>query len=179
MTCFWDGILSSLDENDFQIVNEKKYDNVKHFIDLMKRLNRKTDNVRWNNELLTVKQLDENYIAIEAYDKNTASTGYLCSICDPFLLLIAELFKINIHHKYLGTVMMYTIPNHRKTVYYKSDNSHFTNTRASIISTILPQKIYNKLPKSSKTMKYSAYVSIGVLALNLIRKKENTSRHQV
>jgi len=72
MTCFWDGILSSLDENDFQIVNEKKYDNVKHFIDLMKRLNRKTDNVRWNNELLTVKQLDENYIAIEAYDKNTA-----------------------------------------------------------------------------------------------------------
>ena len=168
MTCFWDGILSSLDENDFQIVNEKRYDNVKDFIDVMKRLNRKTVNVTWNNEFLTVKQLDENYSAIESYNKNTVSSGYLCSTCDPFLLLISELFKINIHHKYLGITMVYAVSNSRKTVYYKSDNGHFQNSRASILSTILP------IPMK-KTIKYSAYVSIGLLALKIIHKKKINS----
>ena len=30
---------------------------------------------------------------IKEYNQNTISQGYLCSTCDPFLLLLSELFK--------------------------------------------------------------------------------------
>ena len=172
MTCFWDGILSSLDENDFQVVNEKK-NNIRTFIDLLKKLNRKTPNVTWNGEPLTSRQLDENYNAIEAYDKNNISAGYLCSTCDPFLLLIAEVFKINIQHKYLGRTMTYTVANHRKTVSYKSDGGHFVNENAGLLSRSLSSLLpaLPDLPSVKQTVKYSAYISVGILALKLITKK--------
>ena len=169
MTCFWDGILSSLDENDFQVVNEKK-NNVRSFIDLLKRLNRKTPNVTWNGEPLMGRQLDENYTAIEAYDKNNIAAGYLCSTCDPFLLLIAEVFKINIQHKYLGRTMTYAIANNRKTVFYTSDSGHFANENAGLLSPSLTS-LLPALPTVKQTVKYSAYISIGLLALKLITKK--------
>jgi len=173
MTCFWDGILSSLDENDFQVVNEKKYNTVKTFVDLLKRLNRKTVNVTWNGEPLTDRQLDENSTAIEAYDKNNISSGYLCSTCDPFLLLIAEVFKINIQHKYLGRTMSYAVANHRKTVNYTSDGGHFANANAGLLPQSLTAFLPSlpALPSIKQTVKYSAYISLGLVALKLITKK--------
>jgi hypothetical protein len=108
MTCFWDGILSSLDENDFKRIQTKKSNTVSAFIDVLKKENRKTYNVSWNGEPLSENQLAENYTAVQSYDKNTAGEGYLCSVCDPFLLLVAELFHVNVRHTYLGVLLYYT-----------------------------------------------------------------------
>ena len=56
------------------------------------------------------------------------SQGYDCSICDPFLILICELFIININHIYLGNKIDYTnkknVFNNNYTITIQSDKGH-------------------------------------------------------
>ena len=89
MTCFWSGILSSLNTDDFNYINEPSKPNIKNFIELLKRNNIDTKNVLWQNTKLTPKQLEENKEHIRDFNIENINSGYLCSICDPFLLLIA------------------------------------------------------------------------------------------
>ena len=96
MTCFWSGILSSLNTDDFNYINEPSKPNIKNFIELLKRNNIDTKNVLWQNTKLTPKQLEENKEHIRDFNIENINSGYLCSICDPFLLLIACIFKVNI-----------------------------------------------------------------------------------
>jgi hypothetical protein len=166
MTCFWDGILSSLDENDFKLLRTKKSNTISAFIDLLKRENRKTVNVSWNGEPLSDNQLAENYTAVQSYDKNTAGEGYFCSVCDPFLLLVAELFQVTVRHTYLGVLLHYTHKEQRKTVNYLSDGGHFQNKGQNVFTAILPHRVQNMLPNLM-------YGAIGLLSLKLLLRKKN------
>ena len=74
----------------------------------------------------TQQQLEENYQHIKDFNVKSISAGYLCSTCDPFLLLICELFKVNINHNYCGYKMKYRINNAVKTLNFKSDRGNFT-----------------------------------------------------
>ena len=100
MTCFWNGILSSLINDDFNKIGVDTKPNIKLFIELLKQKNAPTDNILWQNYKLTPKQIEENMEHIKSFDINTINSGYFCSTCDPFLLLIASVFKVNIEHKY-------------------------------------------------------------------------------
>ena len=126
MTCFWDGILKTLNNNDFNLVvpNMKKIRNI-NFVVFLKNKNIKTNNVKWNGQNLTQKQLEENFEHIKVFNPNTIGGGYLCSTCEPFLFLVAELFKVNINHNYMGHVMQYRIDNARKTLNFRSNKGHF------------------------------------------------------
>lgn len=126
MTCFWDGLLNNLKEDDFQRVFQVNKPNNKNFIKLLKNNNRKTKNIKWNGEIFSDKQLEENFIHIKDFNENSINNGYLCSICDPFLVLICELFTININHNYCGYLMTYTNNNFIKTLNFKSNKSHFS-----------------------------------------------------
>ena len=137
MTCFWDGILHHLKEDDITIGNETfkcgKQKNI-GFVKLLKKkieeidkenfINQNQD-ISWNNEKFTKQQIEENLTHLRDYNPKSIYGGYLCSICDPFLILISILFKVNINHNYCGHVMKYTNKNAKRTLNFKSNRGHF------------------------------------------------------
>jgi hypothetical protein len=84
-----------------------------------------TTSVLWNGQVLSEKQLEENIEHIKSYKITQAHSGYWCSSCDPFLLLICELFDVNINHKYMSTNIKYTKDKANKTLYFASNRNHF------------------------------------------------------
>tara|TARA_B110000967_G_scaffold209266_2_gene264660 strand:+ start:1337 stop:1726 length:390 start_codon:yes stop_codon:yes gene_type:complete len=129
MTCFWDGIMRSLNQNDFELINEKKINNVE-FIKMLKRRKIPMTHVLWENQNLLDSEIKEHLLTIEEYDLNGISNGHLTSSCDSFLLLICELFKVNIEHMYMIHTIKYTNTKEvRKTLYYSSNDKHFVFSR--------------------------------------------------
>ena len=125
MTCFWDGILQSLDNNDFNKLNISKTHNIKNLIQLLKKKNTVDINITWNNEKLTTNQLHENFQHIKNYNENSIYSGYDCSFCDPFLILICHLFSLEIHHNYIRYMMIYKSIDPKKLINYGSNSGHF------------------------------------------------------
>ena len=125
MTCYWDGLLRSLDQEDLTLLNSNKNINNIDFILLLKKNNKLCENVKWQNNFLSKKLLEENYEMIKDFNENNINQGYDCSSCDPFMILLCELFKININYDYNGNNIQYMIDNSRKTIKYSSNQSHF------------------------------------------------------
>jgi len=125
MTCFWDGIISSLDKDDLNILCLKKKPTPRELSTLLKRLNKKTPDICWEKQPLRVNEIEENFIHIKDYSNITITSGYLCSVCDPFLCLLADILSVNISHTYLSNTLHYTTRDARKTMYYRSDRGHF------------------------------------------------------
>ena len=129
MTCFWDGIINQLRPEDYAKVGFNPPANAHELVVLLKHFNRKTPCVRWNGTTLTPKQLEENLEHIRDFNINSIHNGYDCSICDPFLLLVTDLFEIEIHHRYLGVHMMIYQPcvnvEIGRVIKFTSDSGHF------------------------------------------------------
>jgi len=163
MSCFWDSIFSSLDDNDYKYLYFKIHDiknniesidrsvlkdilidikrtNINDLIQLLMKYNRKCKNVQWNGEKLGEKLIEESFAHVNDFLKNNSSNnagssdinaivtgGYLCGICDPFLILISELFDLGIEHGYLKEVMKYTLVKggERRVLRFTSDQGHF------------------------------------------------------
>ena len=124
MTCFWDSILASINQEDFQLFGEKKM-NKQQFIQKLKDKNKVSDTL-WQNQPLRNQEKKEHFEAIKEYNISRIRDGHLTSICDSFLLLICDLLKINIEHRFLNNVIKYNIPNARKTLRFKSNKGHFS-----------------------------------------------------
>ena len=116
-----------MNTDDFNYINEPSKPNIKNFIELLKRNNIDTKNVLWQNTKLTPKQLEENKEHIRDFNIENINSGYLCSICDPFLLLIACIFKVNIEHSYNNVKIDYTHEGEyrKKSLKFSSDTGHF------------------------------------------------------
>lgn len=116
MSCFWVGINTKL---KLGLAPAK-------LIEHLKKNNRKT-NITWKSggeELtLTDKQKEENKEAISCLK---LENGYLCSTFDPVLFLVAEIYEVNIIHKYNGVRIEYVHPKSDKTVNFNSSKSHFS-----------------------------------------------------
>ena len=125
MTCFWDGIISSLNNQDYQFAGIRK---AKHrdFINQLKAKNKMVSSVSWQGNKLTEQEMKEHMEAIKDYNVNGIHNGHLTSTCDSFLLLVCELFKVNITHKYINTNIVYKHDNGRKTLIFSSNRGHFT-----------------------------------------------------
>lgn len=130
MTCFWDGILKSLKKDDFDFVNYKYNKSLKNFIIFLKENKKRMNNVLWQNQSLKNQEIDEYLLWIKEYNINNISNGHLTSVCDPFLLLICELFCVNIKHQYNNCTITYkNINKVRKTLVFSSNNGHFVCSR--------------------------------------------------
>jgi len=125
MTCFWDGIISSLDKDDLNILGLIELPKPAKLATRLKQLNKKTSKINWELKPLHFNEIEENYIHVRDFAHQSIYNGYLCSICDPFLCLICQLLKVNINHTYLKHTVHYTIDNARKTFYYSSNRGHF------------------------------------------------------
>ena len=130
------------------ILEDIKKTNINDLILLLIKYNRKSANVSWNGEKLSEKLIDESFDHIKDFlennDKNKnknnkdenseiniqniINSGYLCSVCDPFLILICELFELEIEHLYMGNVMRYRnigSGGGRRIIKFTSDQGHF------------------------------------------------------
>lgn len=125
MTCFWDGIISSLNQDDLNSLGLSKNPTPIQLAKRLKNLNTKTTNILWEGKALSSNELEENYIHISDYISESVNEGYLCSVCDPFLCILCELLKINIYHTYLSKTIGYTYPNASRILQFQSNRGHF------------------------------------------------------
>ena len=125
MTCFWNGILSALKDDDYIFIQNKKKP-MKAFIEFLKSKNCLTHNVSWNGQELHKQEKIQNFNAIKDFKIGLIRGGHLTSTCDYFLLLIAEIFCVNIDHYYLNKPMKYRNQKlARKTLIFRSNYGHF------------------------------------------------------
>lgn len=118
MTCFWDGLIKILRplhifKSPVDIILYLKYNN------------KKTESVLWNNSPLTKIELQENFDAISNLETKNIRNGYLCSTFEPVLFLICELMEIEINHKYIDNILIYSHKNSQKKINVYSDMGHF------------------------------------------------------
>lgn len=130
MSCFWDGNLKALKKktNYLQKHNIKSPNNfrAKQFAKYLQDNSVKTCDVLCNEQKLTREQIKENMEWIKSYNVQNVKQGYDCSTCDPFLLLISQLFRVNIEHDYDGTLIKYqNVNNDAETIYVSSNKKHF------------------------------------------------------
>ncbi len=128
MTCFWDAIVSSLNQDDFKLLGEKSFTiNRKSVINFLKSKNTPCNDVLWQDHTLRKQELAEHTEAVNCYNIKGIGGGHLTSTCDSFLLLICQLFKININHKYCKTMITYkNSENVRRSINFKSNRGHFS-----------------------------------------------------
>jgi len=125
MTCFWDAIRSSLSLEDYEYSKQIPATNHPELIEILKKKSIYTESVSWQDSKLRKQEMDEHIETIKVYDITKIQRGHLTSICDSFLLLICEIFHLNIVHNFSGTLIKYTCQNPRKTLKFKSNRRHF------------------------------------------------------
>ena len=124
MSCFFDSITASLNIDELRFLNCKRYS--LDVIIKLKSLNRLTPNVTWQNAMLTNQLQKENYEHIQNYKEDTFRNGYYTSSCDPFLLLLSELFRWNIIFYYCNNIINIKHNNPLRTVKFRASSSHFS-----------------------------------------------------
>jgi len=98
----------------------------KGFIESLKKKSKPIDSVSWQGSKLKKQEREEHSEAIKVYNTKNIGNGHLTSTCDSFLLLLCELFTLNITHNYCGKIIQYTCENPRKTLKFNSNKGHFT-----------------------------------------------------
>lgn len=117
MTCVWDGLIKKL----------KLKTTPASLMTKIQFGNRITKNITVNGVELTDKQKEENYQWIKALSHKSINRGfgYLCSVSDPLLILVAELFNVTIVHQYCSCRIIYTNRTAKKVIHVKSNSEHF------------------------------------------------------
>ena len=124
MTCFWDGLMRGLQNCDFEHLHTKKTNRIE-LIKILQKNNKETINVLWNKNKLNTKELKDNFTAVKQFNIKGIHNGHLCSTCDYMLLLICELFNVNIYHTYLKNTMKYEKKSNKVNLYFQSNKGHF------------------------------------------------------
>ena len=125
MTCFWDHILKSLNKEDLQMIDLNYPTTNTSFIDSLQKNNKLCVNVTWQNKSFKKQLLEENLLMVKEFNSQNINKGYDCSTCDPFLILLSELLKVDIDHLYQDILIQYRVKDSRKLLNFKSTSSHF------------------------------------------------------
>ena len=113
MTCVWNGLINKLKLNI----------SVHNLYEKIKNENKITENVIINGLELTENQKKENYERIS--NISNIHNGYDMSTCDPLLILISELYEVNIRHAFNQYVILYFNTKANNTINVCSNNNHF------------------------------------------------------
>ena len=125
MTCVWKGLLDCLNNDDFKGFKLMKKPRELQFVKLLKSKNMKCNSISWQGEPLSNQFLDECFEAVKCFNEHSINRGYYCSTCDPFIILVSELFNVNIIHRYCGNIIHYKNKNAKRTIKVKSNRGHF------------------------------------------------------
>jgi hypothetical protein len=125
MTCFWDGVFRSLNEEDKTILGLDKICKRENIIKVLMERNCIV-NTLWQGEELREQEKKEHFQAVKDYDVRKIYGGHWTSTCDSFLLLICQVLKVDISHRYLNTMISYKYSGKaRKVLKFKSNRGHF------------------------------------------------------
>lgn len=128
MSCFWDALLTKIPDDSYKLIGVEKPKSAAEMLKLLQLFNVMTINVSWQGEIMYLNELQENYRWVETYsDKVTAGT--LVSSQSPFLMLVCQLFKLNIDHIYNGHEIKYIYcadDKLNKKLLFKASKTHFT-----------------------------------------------------
>lgn len=80
--------------------------------------------VLWQNKQIGAKLARDSKRDIDVYDATAVHNGHFTSSCDPFLLLLAHLFRWRIVHTYAGNPIVYSHPVPFAEVRLRSSTSH-------------------------------------------------------
>lgn len=130
MSCFWEGNLQALRQKARYLM---KYNiiipnnmNAQQFAKYLQNYSIPTRDIMCNGQMLTGKQMMENLEWIKSYNVGDVYQGYYCGTFDPFLFLIAQLFRVNIEHDYNGILIKYQNINYgAETIKVSSSKTHF------------------------------------------------------
>lgn len=133
MTCFWDGIIRSLNKKDYEMLGITKHgnhmENIKNVIISFKNKSQNHNfEMEWQGVKLREKEVEEIKEAIKDYNINGIRQGHLTSICDPFLCFISSYLKHKIQFKYMSNNLIYSPVDNtkiRKEVNYSANRGHF------------------------------------------------------
>jgi hypothetical protein len=129
MSCFWTGLIGAL----------QRYRRIRpgmssrELVQWLKANNRLTPSVRWQGEPLSEQLQRENFERIRLHNVDDVNNGYETGSADPFLFLVAEMFKIDIEHQMMGynaqyTTIWYTTAPEKSTLdrlRFQSSMGHF------------------------------------------------------
>jgi hypothetical protein len=130
MSCFWVGLI-----NKIPIYHFNKYlpdcleITIPELISFLKTFNSLTENVIWQGQFLEYQLMIENSLRIDNLSLLDIGNGYDCSSCEPVLLLICQLFEVNIDHNYNQKIIKYrnikNINIETADLFFTSDLGHF------------------------------------------------------
>ena len=127
MTCVPNSLISKLKKEDYKLINLESKPNAKQFMEEIKKNNRKTYNVTWQGYKLNEKELSENIERIKNIELNKIGSGYLCSSCDPLLLLYCEIFFVGIDLNFNGIPLQYrNVKYNDRVLKFSASSSHFS-----------------------------------------------------
>jgi hypothetical protein len=128
MSCFWDGLSAAILAIIPTHLRQRGTFTNQDLFKFLKKHNQLVKNVRVNNETITDQQQRENFEAIQGLSINSLPNGYWCSTCDPVLILVSQLFNVDIEHKYLGVRIFYKnigVTDPTRVIRVASDYGHF------------------------------------------------------
>ena len=139
MSCFWDAILTGLQHlgfrDELKALNptRRPVTHARALISLLQHLNRRTTSVVWNGTILQDREHTAHSAHVRDFEADTRTydrrlDGYQCSACDPFLFLVAEIFRINVEHTIGGVdgktaKMVYSVGEPRGVLRMTSSSS--------------------------------------------------------
>ena len=123
MSCFWNALIRETNSSHYKRYQSDKPDNPNQLIAFLKQNNTKCIGVTWNSEDLTDQFLNECFDTIKDMG-DKAGNGYLCSSCEPIMILICYLFKLDIDHKYCTNLMKYRINDSIGKLSFRSNKGH-------------------------------------------------------
>lgn len=120
MTCFWDSVIAGLT----QAVPMFSFPTPRALVARLKDLNTLPVDVTIDGVGLDDMEQRENVEAITCLDPESLSEGYLCSTADPVLVLVCQVFRINVTHDLAGCTTAYWHPAATRVIHLRSSRSH-------------------------------------------------------
>ena len=96
MSCFWAALCA-------KVAGLQKH-SPSSVIEALKSVNVMTRDVQWNDKPLDPKEIEAGFQWVQDYDASSYSSGHETSIADPFLMLVAQVFRLRITLAYTGPV---------------------------------------------------------------------------
>lgn len=131
MTCFWDGIVRSMDEKDYSKLGIQKLKNhLQNIYQIIQACKNKSQShnlsLLWQNKPVTNKEIEEIKEAIRDYNSKGIHNGHLTSICDPFLCFFSSFLghKITFHYM-TNHIIFEPSTTITKEVFYRANRGHF------------------------------------------------------
>lgn len=127
MTCFWTGVVSALNHDDYALLEMQSTHDLSLFI---RRLQDMAPDavfdICWQSLPLTSSEIAEHKEAIKDYNISNIGHGHWTSSCDPFLCLLTDLLQIRIEFRYINTNIVFESKKSiRKTLKFAASESHF------------------------------------------------------